>query len=220
MEASGKRDRDGWWQKWIQGGEAHHQKDATRSPVTPGKVNPLPAGAQQTEAPATCRSGRLPWLLFWDSGPGADSKAWLKPFGNSGLSRVNITCLLPPVATMPGRYPGRPKGGQLSCPNRARNSPQERPLLPMAPFWRVQVAIRCLLPNSNLPHSGVLTCGSLGRSIGSRWQLGPAGGRGPLGSRCRFRRGWGLKGSRDLGRLKNFPPQPPATAGFFRNLMT
>lgn len=32
------------------------------------------AGREKPEAPATCRSGKLPWLLFWDSGPGADSK--------------------------------------------------------------------------------------------------------------------------------------------------
>lgn len=51
--------------------DSEHPWDSVRSPVTTGRKKPLPAGTQQAElqegksqAPGTCRSGRLPWLLF------------------------------------------------------------------------------------------------------------------------------------------------------------
>lgn len=71
------------------------------------------------------------------------------------------------------------------------------------------MAIRYLLPKRPQwfqPMEG--RGGALG-AVDSWASLGLAGGRGQLGSRCRFRGGRGLKGSRDLCRLQNFPSHPP-----------
>lgn len=139
----------------------------------------------------------------------------MKPFGNSSLCRVNITCLLPPAVTVPARYPGSAKETQLSCcPGRAK-LPSREAATTLAP-------LKVSGDNKVSSTKEVLSTPTRGRqrgALGAR-TAGPTRGRGQLESRCRFRRGWGLRGSRDLGRLQNFPPPPLATAGFCRNLMT
>lgn len=136
-------------------------------------------------------------------------KGLIEAFWQFWLSRVNITCLLPPAMTVPARDPGQAQ----RCPAFLLPMQQETPSRRGCAFPTPTTSSPQDSGSSKEPLVQEAPSPCPSKAGAGRWEpltAGPGwGGRGQFGSRCRFLGGWGLKGSRDLGRrLQNFPNPP------------